>query len=203
MLHKRRLPAVEDEGTKHTRIPQSKIVYIGLALAVGTPLRRLTMNANRVLTKTGVQERLTILEVGCGPGFFTIPAAKMARNGTVYALDIYPMMTEMVAKKANRSGLGNVRTITAPASKTGLADASVDLILCIDVLPDISDMDATMREMHRVLKPDGTLSVYEPHAGWEPGARKPEKTIEELTATGLFFLRSRDGRIVRFGKAPG
>ena len=193
---------MKDDVSKHTRIPQSRVVYLGLALAIGTPLRRLTMDANRVLTRMGVQEKLTILEVGCGPGFFTIPAAKMARNGTVYALDIYPMMTGMVAKQAGRSGLRNVKTITAPASKSGLQDAGVDLVLCIDVLSDVTDLDATLREIHRVLKPDGMLSVYEPHAGWEPGAWKPERTIEALT-TGLFFLRTRDGKIVRFGKAPG
>lgn len=187
---------------KHTRIPQSRIVYLGLAWFLGSPLRRFTMNANTVLITMGVQEGLTILEVGCGPGFFTIPAARMANSGTVYALDIYPMMTDVVARKARKSGLENVKTINAPASGTGLPDESVDLVLCIDVLSDVSDMEATLREVHRVLKPDGTLSVYEPHAGWEPGAWKPERTARELTATGLFILRATEGRIVRFGKAP-
>jgi ubiquinone/menaquinone biosynthesis C-methylase UbiE len=160
------------------------------------------MNANRVLARMGVREGLTALEIGCGPGFFTVPAAKMVKDGTIYALDIYPMMTEDVEKKVRKSGLVNVRTINAPASSTGLQDESVDLILCIDVLSDVSDMDATLREMHRVLKPDGIVSVYEPHAGWEPGAWKPEGTTKELTATGLFCLRGREDRIVRFGKAP-
>jgi len=86
-----------DQATKYTRIPQSKIVYMGLALFLGNPLRRLTMNADRVLTRMGVQEGLTVLEVGCGPGFFTIPAARMVGEGTIYALDVHPMMTENVA----------------------------------------------------------------------------------------------------------
>jgi len=193
---------MNNTGMKHTRIPQSKIVYKGLAWTLGSPLRRFTMNANRVLARMGVREGLTALEIGCGPGFFTVPAAKMVKDGTIYALDIYPMMTEDVEKKVRKSGLVNVRTINAPASSTGLQDESVDLILCIDVLSDVSDMDATLREMHRVLKPDGIVSVYEPHAGWEPGAWKPGRTTKELTATGLFCLRAREDRIVRFGKAP-
>ncbi len=160
------------------------------------------MNANKVLTRMGVQEGLTILEVGCGPGFFTIPAARRVEDGTVYALDIYPMMIENVEKKATKHRLENVKTINSPASSTGLDDESIDLILCIDVLSDISDIDPTLQEMHRILKSDGILSVYEPHTGWEPGAWNPERSTKELKTTGLFSLQRKDGRILRFGKAP-
>lgn len=158
------------------------------------------MNADKVLTRMGVQEGLTILEVGCGPGFFTLPAARRVEGGTVYALDVYPMMIENVEKKVRKHRLENVRAINSPASSTGLDDESIDLILCIDVLSDISDIDPTLHEMHRILKSDGMLSVYEPHTGWEPGAWKPERSIKELTTTGLFFLHRRDGRILNFGK---
>jgi ubiquinone/menaquinone biosynthesis C-methylase UbiE len=158
------------------------------------------MNANKVLTRMGVQEGLTILEVGCGPGFFTIPAARRVEDGTVYALDIYPMMIENIEKKVRKHRLENVKTINSPASSTGLDDECIDLILCIDVLSDISDINPTLQEMHRILKSDGILSVYEPHTGWEPGAWKPERSTKELTTTSLFSLHRRDGRIVKFGK---
>ncbi len=193
---------MKNREIKYTRIPQSKIVYLGLAWFLGSPLRRFTMNANRVLGIMGVREGLTILEVGCGPGFFTIPAAMMAKGGIVYALDVYPMMTQRVEQKVRKSGLANVKTINRPASSTGLLDESIDLILCIDVLSDISDLDATMRELHRVLKAAGILAVYEPHTGWEPGAWKPERSTKELTRKGLFVLHGRDGRILKFGKTP-
>jgi ubiquinone/menaquinone biosynthesis C-methylase UbiE len=193
---------MKNQSTKHTRIPQSKIVYLGLAWFLGSPLRRFTMNAGRVLGRMGVREGLSVLEIGCGPGFFTVPAARMAKGGTVYALDIYPMMTQKVEEKVRKSGLRNVKTINCPASSTALPGQSIDLILCIDVLSDICDLDATLQEMHRVLKPAGLVSLYEPHAGWEPGAWQPERSTKELTSTGLFFLHERDGRILNFGKTP-
>jgi ubiquinone/menaquinone biosynthesis C-methylase UbiE len=191
---------MKNKEVKHTRIPHSKIVYMGIAWTLGSPLRRLTMNVDKVLASMGVREGLTILEVGCGPGFFTIPSARRVKNGTVYALDIYPMMIETVEKKVRKHKLENVKTINSPASSTGMDDECIDLILCIDVLSDISDIDPTLHEMHRILKPNGTLSVYEPHAGWEPGAWKTERSINELTATGLFSLHKRDGRILKFVK---
>jgi ubiquinone/menaquinone biosynthesis C-methylase UbiE len=191
---------MKNEKIEHTRIPHSKIVYKFIAWILGNPLRRLTMNAIKILTSMGVQVGQTILEVGCGPGFFTIPAARIVEDGTIYALDLYPMMIEDVKKKVKKYRLDNVKTINSPASSTGLNDKSINLILCIDVLSDISDIGPTLQEMHRILKSDGILSVYEPHTGWEPGTWKPERSIKELTSTGQFFLQRRDSRILKFGK---
>jgi len=193
---------MKNEKMKHTRIPHSKIVYKFIAWTLGNPLRCLTMNSNKILIRMGVQTGQKILEVGCGPGFFTIPAARMVEDGTIYALDLYPMMIEIVKKKDKKHRLDNVKTINSPACRTGLNDKSIDLIVCIDVLSDISDIGPTLQEMHRILKSDGILSVYEPHTGLEPGAWKPERSIKELTSTGLFFLQRRDSKILKFGKTP-
>ena len=111
-------------------------------------------------------------------------------------------MTETVERKARKSGLENVKTINAPASCTGLDDESIDVILCIDVLSDVGDIEPTLQEMRRVLKSAGSRSVYEPHTAWEPGAWKPDRSINELTSAGLFSLQSRDGKILKFGKTP-
>jgi ubiquinone/menaquinone biosynthesis C-methylase UbiE len=151
----------------------------------------------------GLQIGLSVLEVGCGPGYFTIPAARIVEGGNLYPLDISPYMIDRVKKKAEKHGLEHVETINAPASNTRLEDESIDLILCIDVLPDIKDIDSTFREMYRILKPDGILSVFEPHAGFEPGVWKPDRSVKELTGTGLFFPHERNNKILKFKKVLG
>jgi ubiquinone/menaquinone biosynthesis C-methylase UbiE len=191
----------ESEKTdRRTRILQSRIVYLIITFILDNPLRRFTMNPVNVLTRMGLQRGLSVLEVGCGPGYFSIAAARLAEEGNLYPLDISPHMVERVKKKAQKHNLEHVKTINAPASATGLEDESIDLILCIDVLPDVRDTDSTFREMYRVLKLDGVLSVFEPHAGFEPGVWKPDKSIKELTGTGLFSLHERNGNILKFKK---
>jgi len=192
-----------EKRNKHTRIPQSRIVQKIMAFVLGNPLRRLTMDPVDVLTKMGIQKGLRVLEVGCGPGFFTIPAARIVEEGNIYALDLSPLMIKKVKKKVEKQGLENVQTITTNASNTGLEDESIDLIFCIDVLSDITDVNSTLQEIYRILKFDGILSVFEPHAGFEPGAWKPGKSIEELTATGLFSLHYRGDKILKFRKLAG
>ena len=186
-----------------TRMRQSRMVYLIIAFILGNPLRRFTMNSMDVLTRMGVRKGINVLEVGCGPGFFTIPAARIVEKGNIYALDLSPFMTKNINRKVEKQKLKNVNTITSFASNTGLEDESIDLIICIDVLSDITDINSTLQEMYRVLKSDGILSVFEPHAGLEPGAWKPDKSIKELTTTGLFSLYERDDKILKFKKVFG
>ena len=127
---------------------------------------------------------------------------KMAGDGTVYALDLSPLMIENVEKKVRKHRLKNIKTITSSASNTSLNNESIDLIFCIDVLSDITDIASALQEMRRILKSDGILAVFEPHTGFEPGAWRPERSIKELTGTGWFALNQRDGRILKFQKTP-
>ena len=61
------------------------------------------------------------LEVGCGPGFFTIPAAKIVgEEGVVYAVDVHPLAIERAKRKIESEGMKNVKPMLANASDTGL-----------------------------------------------------------------------------------
>ncbi|MFX0142344.1 MAG: class I SAM-dependent methyltransferase [Candidatus Hodarchaeota archaeon] len=76
----------------------------------------------------GLKPGQQVLEVGCGPGFFTIPATKIVTaSGTIYALDIHPLAKKRVKEKIKAEKLTNVKTIIANATDTGLPDRSVDL----------------------------------------------------------------------------
>ena len=66
---------------------------------------------------------------GCGPGFFTVPAARtVGEAGSVCALDINPLAVEKVQRKVEEAGLTNVETVLADAAQTGLPDAAFDLV---------------------------------------------------------------------------
>ena len=108
---------------------------------------------------TGAKKGDTLLDFGCGFGFNTIPAAELVgKEGKVYALDIHPLAIEAVEKKIRKRGLKNVELILSNLS-TGLADESVDIILLYNVLPMIKNVSALLKEMYRVIKTGGILSV--------------------------------------------
>ena len=104
----------------------------------------------------------TVLEVGCGSGFFTTAAARLVGDsGRLVAMDVLPTYIERVSQDARAANLKNVRTIQADALETGLDDASMDAALLFGVIPfPTLPLDRLLPEMYRVLKPGGILAVW-------------------------------------------
>ncbi len=123
---------------------------------------------------------MSVVDYGCGPGSFSIPAAELVgRTGSVVAVDIHPLAVKTVADRASRKGFDNVRTVLVQGYDTGVEASSVDRALLIDTIHAIEDPDALFREIHRVLKPDGLLFMEKGHM-----AMSEQRRI--LEQTGLF-----------------
>ena len=71
-------------------------------------------------------------------------------------MDVHPLAIKMVEKTAERDRLINLRLISSGCD-TGLLSGSVDIVLLYDGLHDVENKPAVLKEMHRVLKPQGTL----------------------------------------------
>lgn len=100
-----------------------------------------------------------LVEFGCGYGTFSLPAAKRTQ-GTVTALDIEPVMIELVAERARTDGLLNIRTELRDFVEhgTGLPDCSQGHAMIFNLL-HIENPLALLREANRILQPGGILSV--------------------------------------------
>ena len=139
----------------------------------------------KVLNAAGLEAGQKVLEVGCGPGFFTIPAARIVgEEGSVLALDVNPLAVEHVQRKIETEGLTNAKTMLANAAQTNLHDPSFDLTFVFGFARPIGSMEAIWTELHRLLKPQGGLAV-------EGRLRPPDR---------LFQFVKRQGRIARFKK---
>jgi 2-polyprenyl-3-methyl-5-hydroxy-6-metoxy-1,4-benzoquinol methylase len=140
-----------------------------------------------VLTMIGVKEGQTLLDYGCGPGIFAIPAGRIVgKNGAVYALDVRSRMLEHIQEKAASEGLTNIITMVIDASKpdVGLQDKIVDIILVYDVMHEVVDRIGLIRGLYRVAKPGSILSIFPMHMG-------TEKMLEIMKGYDLFRFRDR------------
>ncbi|MCK4267709.1 MAG: class I SAM-dependent methyltransferase [Actinomycetia bacterium] len=104
----------------------------------------------------------TILEIGCGPGFFTEALAqKVGVDGKVIAQDVAPKMIAKLKKRSRRFPIfENIEPLLANSSNTGLQDESVSLIFAVHVFEEIikeGEMERTANELFRVLKEGGSL----------------------------------------------
>jgi SAM-dependent methyltransferase len=131
-----------------------------LAWIVDNPIRRWYMA--ELLDRVGIRPSERVLELGPGPGAFSVEAARRAgAGGTLIAVDIQPKMIAAVEKKAREAGVINVETHVASAYDLPLEDDSVDRAFLVTVLPEIPDGHRALLELHRVLKPGGVLSISE------------------------------------------
>jgi ubiquinone/menaquinone biosynthesis C-methylase UbiE len=96
----------------------------------------------------------------------------------------------MVADKASRKRLDNVRTVLVQGYDTGVEASSVDRVLLIDTIHAIEDPDALFREIHRVLKPDGLLFMEKGHMAMSEQRRILEETglFEVVASQRLMML---------------
>lgn len=134
-----------------------------MSLIHDNPFRRKFSNPQKILKAAGLKPEQQVLEVGCGPGFYTIPAAKIVTtSGTIYALDIHPLAKKRVEEKIKTEKLTNVKTILASATDSGLPDRSVDLAFFFGVprmLRNESLFQDILDEMYRVLRDSGIISI--------------------------------------------
>jgi ubiquinone/menaquinone biosynthesis C-methylase UbiE len=160
-----------------------------LSWIVDLPIRRRYMRA--VLDRVGIRPGETVLELGPGPGAFTVDAARrLAPEGQLIAVDIQPEMIAEAESRVRRAGLDNVAFHVAGADELPVEDASVDRVFLVTVLPEIPDPVRGLREIHRVLKPGGVFSTTEEFL--DPDYPRRATTIAWAAAAG-FELAERYG----------
>jgi ubiquinone/menaquinone biosynthesis C-methylase UbiE len=183
-----------EEGTSSAASMYDRIHFLMISL-IHDKLYKLFVNPYRLLAAAGIRPKQSVLEIGFGPGFFTIPAAKMVgKEGSVFALDINPVAVDTVRRKVKENCLNNVKVLLADASKSRLQDNSFDVAFLFGVLHDFPDVGAVMREMHRVLKAKGILSV-------QRSSRSERDLVDIITGNGLFVFREKTDGIFRFSKS--
>jgi ubiquinone/menaquinone biosynthesis C-methylase UbiE len=165
--------------------PTAHFLFRLLAPVMESPLRRRFFDPVRTLKGARIHSGQEVVEVGCGTGFFTIPAAELLGDeGRVYAIDSHPLAIEQVARKVRYAGLTNVRLIKADATEAGLASNSIDLALLFGVIPSPTlPLDQLLPEMHRLLRPEGTLAVWTAFPWWSSASLTRPAHAKEVVET--------------------
>ena len=185
---------VESQKKQHySSLETSGIAYWTIRLIHDNPLLPLVRNPYKLLRAAGLDQTQRIVEVGCGPGFFTVPAADMVGNqGHVYAIDINRRAIERVRRKIQKQRLENVTPLCINASKTGLSAGSCDLAFVFGLRHIAGGLEKVLLELYRILRPGGTLSLEK--------TKGSETALRGAAKNAGFDFSEKHGRIFRFKK---
>jgi SAM-dependent methyltransferase len=134
-----------------------------LAGVLDNPLTETVAGTQTTLDRIGLQPGEVVLDVGSGPGRLAVPAAqRVGANGRVVALDVQPEMLARLQERAAEAGVTNIELQLVDISGDNSLPANrFDRAWLVTVLGEIPDREAALRNLWRLLRPGGTLSITE------------------------------------------
>jgi ubiquinone/menaquinone biosynthesis C-methylase UbiE len=171
----------------HKRFPES------MAFTLNSRIRRSLEPPGRLISKLDLKPSDVVMDYGCGPGFFTVPLAKVVSR--TIAVDVSPRMLDMVASNARKSGV-TIELLRTDGTEIKLGNGTADLIFLNHVFHEIADRSRVLSEFLRIMKRSGTLAIVERTRGglfsWAPGPPIIDlaEVVQELERAGFLLAQT-------------
>jgi ubiquinone/menaquinone biosynthesis C-methylase UbiE len=140
------------------------------------------INPASVVAQTGLSRGMTVADLGCGNGFYVLPSAQLVGNdGTVYAVDAQEPKLGATMSIVNQFGFKNVKAIKADLNKplTEIPEGSVDLVIIGNILHEVKDKRALIKNAYRIISNDSGIMVVEWKKGLTPIGPPIAKRIDQ------------------------
>lgn len=144
-----------------------------------------------MITNLGVKPGMTICDMGCGNGFYSLQLAKMVgTKGSILAVDVQPEMLTYLRNRMEQTGIENITPILGSFHDPRLPKSPVDLFLLVDVYHEFSHPEQMLAAMRGALSEKGLVVLVEFRAEDANVPIKPEhkmtkeQIMKEMTANG-------------------
>ena len=114
-----------------------------------------------ILTLSNINIHSTVADIGCGPGYFTVPLAKYAVTGKVFALDIDDEMLDACRTHVAELRMGNVEVLKCSEFEFPLENGSIDGAFMAFVIQQSPDKARLLRAVRELLVPKGWCTILE------------------------------------------
>ena len=159
------------------------------------PVRRILQDPDRILGPY-VRQGMTVLEIGPGMGFFSLPLARLVgKSGKVICVDVQERMLKKLRKRAEKAGaVDRITTILAEGNSLRIEkyEGEIDFALAFAVIHEVPDQGRLFEEVYRSMKIGSLLLVSEPKGHVTQGNFRI--TVETACAKGFAEVSSPDIR---------
>lgn len=158
--------------------------------------RRKRLDPGSILRDIGLRPGSAFVDVGCGEGFFAVPAAvTVGESGKVWGVDVNGEVVEKLREIAKEKGLKNLSARVGKAEELVLCDGCADVVFFGEDFHEFDDRTKTLANAKRMLKPDGTLAILDwkkEHMDFGPPfeERVSEEEVARLVEAAGFEVES-------------
>ncbi|MBJ7384233.1 MAG: class I SAM-dependent methyltransferase [Mycolicibacterium sp.] len=155
------------------------------AVLLDNPVRRAVSNPRATVHHLALTGAERVLEVGPGPGFYSVAIAQRLTTGRLHLFDLQPQMLERARRKLARNGFRDVGFHTGDAGRgIALPDDSFDVAFLAMVIGEVSDQRRCLRSLARVVRPGGLLVLLEGFPDPDP---LPAAALREMAEEAGFW----------------
>jgi ubiquinone/menaquinone biosynthesis C-methylase UbiE len=150
------------KGRKKMGGGRNRVCPVEMAGSLDKGFRRWLQNPRKILGPY-IKEGMTVLDFGCGPGYFTIEIARMVgKSGRVIAADLQEGMLQRLRNKVRGSELEQRITLCKCENNKLSLSESVDFVLAFYMVHEVPNQDKLFKYIESILKPAGQVLVVEP-----------------------------------------
>jgi SAM-dependent methyltransferase len=155
-------------------------------------------NPDDVIAVLKVRPTDWIVDLGCGPGFYTRRLARAVPNGVVFAVDVEPRQLDRLSERLAEDGLENVVPVLTPPDEPRVPPKRADLVIVVNTYHHFENRVAYVGKIRRALKPGGRLVIVDFHKRELPVGPPPphklarDQVVSEVEAGGFRFIEEHD-----------
>lgn len=124
--------------------------------------RRKALPPKETLLNLGLAEGDIMADIGCGIGYFSIPASEIVGNdGSIFALDISPEMLNEVEIKAKENNYINIKTVLTEENNLKLEEGKITFAFISNVLHETEELNNFLEEVKKIMSPEGKIAIVE------------------------------------------
>lgn len=141
---------------------KNRVCPVERAGSLDNRFRRWLQNPRKILSPY-IEEGMTVLDLGCGPGFFSIDIAQMVgKSGRVIASDLQEGMLQKLRDKIQGTELEERITLhKCQKNRIGVSE-NVDFVLAFYMVHEVPNQKEFFNEIGSILKPNGQVLIVEP-----------------------------------------
>lgn len=179
----------------HLSSPNHHVCSWWIAYTFDNPIRRLFHNPRKILGNY-IHEGMTVLDVGCGMGYFSIGMARMVgAKGKVIAVDLQQKMLDVMLRRARDSGVAD-RIIPHRCQSDAIGiEKQIDFVLAFWMVHEVGDKNSFFLQLRSILATTGKILIAEPRM--HVSAAELDKTIAIAKNNGLHYC---DRPEIRFSR---